>query len=158
MFRNKKTQKVNAIDGDGKKATSSYGKMKRKFSVQKEEMELKFAVQMEEMKGLEVKGLRFRCTPGQGSAGALPHYVYPGTVLPGQYSSTLSSTVLLLFVHTSVETRFLYKTKAVLLQSSRAFPEVSMVQRAALRAIWKGSIGRSPHRPSLPKKMFFFFF
>ena len=47
MFRNKKTQKVNAIEGDGKKATSSYGQMKRKFAVQKEEMELKFAVQME---------------------------------------------------------------------------------------------------------------
>ena len=43
MFRNKKTQKVNAIEGDGKKATSSYGQMKRKFTVQ-----------MEEMKGLDV--------------------------------------------------------------------------------------------------------
>ena len=65
---------------------------------------------------------------------------------------------MLLFVHTSVETRFLYNSKAVLLQSSRTFPEVPMVQRAALRAIWKGSIGRSPHRPSRPKKVFFYFF
>ena len=54
MFSNNKRQKIgNALEGDVKKATSSYG-------VQKEEMELKFAVQMEEMKGLEVKGLRFR--------------------------------------------------------------------------------------------------
>ena len=84
------------------------------------------------------------------------HSAYPGTVLPGQYSSTLSSTVFLLFVHTSVETRFLYELKAVVLQSCKAFPEVPMVQRAALRAIWKGSLGRSPHRPSRPKKSFFF--
>ncbi len=76
---------------------------------------------------------------------------YPGTVLPGQYSSTLSSTVLLLFVHTSVETRFLYELKAVVLQSCKAFPGVPMVQRAALRAIWKGSLGRSS-----TKKVFFF--
>lgn len=36
-----------------KKATSSYGQMKRKFAVQKEMMELKFEVQKEEMKVLE---------------------------------------------------------------------------------------------------------
>ncbi len=80
---------------------------------------------------------------------------FPGTVLPGQYSSTKSSTILLLFVLTSVETRFLYRSKAVLLQSYKNFPEVPMVQRAALRAIWKGSLGRSPHRPSRPKNRFF---
>ena len=61
MFSNKKRHKTgNELEGDVKKATSSYGQMKRKCAVQKEEMELKFAVQMEEMKGLEVKGLRFR--------------------------------------------------------------------------------------------------
>jgi hypothetical protein len=34
MFSNKKRQKRgNALEGDAKKATSSYGKMKRKFAV-----------------------------------------------------------------------------------------------------------------------------
>ena len=48
MFSKYKRQKIgNALEGDVKKATSSYGQMKRKFAVQKEEMELKFAVQME---------------------------------------------------------------------------------------------------------------
>ena len=51
-------------------------------------------------------------------------YAFPGTVLPGQYSSAKSSTIVLLFVLTSVETRFLYRSKAVLLQSYKTFSEV----------------------------------
>ena len=54
-----------------------------------------------------------------------------------------------------METRFLYEAKDVLLQAYRAFPEVPMVQRAALRLNWKGSNGRSPRGPSRP--IFFFF-
>ena len=55
MISNKKRQKTgNALEGDVKKATSSYGQMKKKCAVQKEEMEQKFAVQKEEMKVLEV--------------------------------------------------------------------------------------------------------
>ncbi len=38
---------------------------------------------------------------------------YPGSVLPGQYSSTKSSTFLLLFVHTSILAMFLYKAKCI---------------------------------------------
>ena len=55
MISNKKRQKTgNALEGDVKKATSSYGQMKKKCAVQKEEMEQKFAVQKEEIKVLEV--------------------------------------------------------------------------------------------------------
>jgi hypothetical protein len=68
------------------------------------------------------------------------------------YSSTAVQLAVqfcwLLFVHTtSVETRLLYEAKVVLLQSYKAFPEVPMVQRAALRANWKGSVGRFSHGP-----------
>ena len=62
----------------------------------------------------------------------------------------------MLIAHTSVETRFLYEAKGVLLQAYRAFPEVPVVQRAALRLNWKGSNGRSPRGPSRPFFLFFF--
>jgi hypothetical protein len=49
-------------------------------------------------------------------------------------------------VHTSLLARFLYRAEAVLLGSCRCsrFPEVPLVQRAALRAFLVGIQGRSP--------------